>query len=287
MKRNMFISVQQPQKEMIVCRYGEIFLKGNNRKDFEQALASNIRTALQTNAVQGKVIVIRNRILIDTQDPCTFLKRIFGIVSFSCAVKFPLDLKIISEFIIEQLKIKKFITFRISTQRLTKSTPLTSIDVDKQVGAQVVEALNKKVSLKHPDIDVGIEIIGKDAYVFFEITQGPGGLPIPCSGTVLALLDGSESDLAAILMMKRGCSIIGLVKDSNKHELLQKFSPNQIEMQQIESISQISKIAKEKNMISIVASQELNIPNLLTLNPLVAFSKEEIGKRLKCYEDLY
>jgi thiamine biosynthesis protein ThiI len=111
--------------------------------------------------------------------------------------------------ICETVQSLTFHTFRVTTKRADKSYPLTSMEVDRHVGAAVVASTGAHVSLKNPEMTIFIEILGAGAYYYCERFPGAGGLPVGMSGTVACLLSGGiDSPVAAYRMMKRGCRAV-------------------------------------------------------------------------------
>jgi thiamine biosynthesis protein ThiI len=99
-------------------------------------------------------------------------------------------------------------TFRITSRRLDKSIETTSQKINEEVGAKVLAETGVKVDLKNPELEVGIDVTKKNAYIHIQTIQGPGGLPVGVSSRVVCLLSGGiDSPVAAWLMMKRGCSV--------------------------------------------------------------------------------
>ncbi len=202
----------------IICHYGEIALKGRNRKSFEQALARNIRLSI-SKVVRASVRRISGRIIIGLKKDLSAeqkdtindkLKNTFGIVHFSPAISCQQDIKEIGNKVVEELKKKNFSTFRINTQRAEKTFPLSSQQINEQIGAFVLKKLKTvKVNLKNPDITVFIEIVEKYAFIYTEKIPGSGGLPVGVSGKAVSLLSGGiDSPVASYLAMKRGLEII-------------------------------------------------------------------------------
>jgi thiamine biosynthesis protein ThiI len=102
-----------------------------------------------------------------------------------------------------------FETFRVTTKRGDKRFPLTSMEVDRAIGAHVCHATGKRVQLTHPDLTIHIETLLREAYVSVQRETGPGGLPVGMSGKVACLLSGGiDSPVAAYRMMKRGCRAV-------------------------------------------------------------------------------
>lgn len=199
-----------------IVHYHELALKGRNRDFFEQRLVRNIQMALKDLGI-NRVENLRSRIRVllppDATDAVIRdrLMRVCGIANFSLAHAVPLNLSNpnldeLSRAVIDELRLKFFSTFRITAKRADKRLTLSSMDVERAVGAAVCEALGKKVNLKNPDLTVHIELLSKDAYYSVEKIPGPGGMPVGVSGKVACLISGGiDSPVAAYRMIKRGC----------------------------------------------------------------------------------
>ena len=199
-----------------IVHYHELALKGRNRDLFEQRLIRNIQLALTGLGIK-QVENLRSRIRIllppmtDTDLVQERLKRVCGVANFSLAHAVPLDLAAprldeLTAAVIEDLRLKPFSSFRVSAKRADKRLPMTSMDVERIVGASVCDALEKKVNLKNPDLTIYLELLTKEAYYATEKVQGPGGIPVGVSGTVACLISGGiDSPVAAYRMIKRGC----------------------------------------------------------------------------------
>src|SRR5918992_4341035 len=99
--------------------------------------------------------------------------------------------------------------FRIETQRGDKTFPLTSPEINRQLGAAVKEKSGARVDLTNAEFTVTVEILPRDAFFGFNKIPGAGGLPVGASGRVVSLISGGiDSPLAAYRMMQRGCRLI-------------------------------------------------------------------------------
>jgi thiamine biosynthesis protein ThiI len=141
------------------------------------------------------------------------LTRVFGVAHFSLAASVLLsgdgNLDAIKTAVGEAVAPLSFETFRISTKRADKRYPLTSIEVDRAIGAHVCALTGKRVSLRTPDLTINIEMLTREAYYSVQRNDGPGGLPVGVSGKVACLISGGiDSPVAAYRMMKRGCKAI-------------------------------------------------------------------------------
>jgi tRNA uracil 4-sulfurtransferase len=204
----------------VIIHYHEVALKGRNRSFFEQRLVQNLRMAVrdvggkQVDALQGRIRVILSP---DASWPLVRerISRVFGIANFSLAQSAPFGddaaclLDPLKHAIGGAIQHLRFNTFRVSAKRSDKRFPLTSMDVEREIGAYVCEVTGKSVKLRHPDLTIHIETLVKDAYYFMEREEGPGGLPVGTSGKVACLLSGGiDSPVAAFRLMKRGCPAI-------------------------------------------------------------------------------
>ncbi len=205
----------------ILVRYSEIALKGRNRFQFERKLIENIKAKLKNNLVD--VIKYPGRIVLRVRNENLAIKelpKVFGIKSFSPCVKYKFsDLKSLidsgTSFFKEVVKNK---TFKVDCTRVG-SHDFTSYDVCRLIG----EKLSKygKVDVKNPEVTCYVEIRNKDCYLFTEIYEAFGGLPVGSEGKVLAMISGGfDSPVAAWLAMKRGCLVDFLFADFGREELV-------------------------------------------------------------------
>ena len=200
--------------EVLLVRWGEIFLKGDNRGFFERALVDRVQRAVA--ALPGaKVERTHGRLVVWPGDggarrAVRALERVFGIVSLSPARVVARELGAISAVAVELARSEAQAharpTFKVESRRSDKRFPMGSMEVSREVGAAVVGALGLPVDVHTPAFTIGVEIGYEQAFVFAEIAPGPGGLPVGVTGRVELLLSGGiDSPAAGWLMMKRGC----------------------------------------------------------------------------------
>ena len=237
--------------EVALVRYGEISLKSDRvRRRMERKLRENIER--QTG---GKTFKKAARIVVVGGD-WKKISKVFGVVSWSPAMEVRADLNEIAEAAADLLKDHRG-SFKVETQRVTKDFPLTSPEVSKEVGAQIVEKLGLKVVVKEPDIVLGVEIIGRRAYVFKERFQGPGGLPVGVEGDAVLLFSGGiDSPVAGWMIGKRGVTIhpFHLYAGIDVSRVLKKLSewfPEELELK-IEKVDRkrIVEFLKKKGRLS-------------------------------------
>jgi tRNA uracil 4-sulfurtransferase len=198
----------------IVVHYQEIALKGRNRPWFIARLVRNIKTATSDLDVK-RVVTKMGRIEIilggpDAWDPVADrLRRVFGIANFSRAALVPLDVEGIANAILADLGDLRVSTFRVSARRADKRFPLTSPQIEREVGGRIKEAKGWTVDLDDPEFTIHVEALTGEAFYHFGKEAGPGGMPTGVSGRVVALLSGGiDSPVACFRLMKRGCRVI-------------------------------------------------------------------------------
>ncbi len=244
---------------MFIVRYGEIALKGGNRKKFEKRLANNIVKMLRRYGFKANVKITRGRILVYAPESSYYvLSKIPGIVSFSPAKEMKYDE--IESYLTKELKKFSPQSFKIEAHRVDKGFPRKSVEINRELGEYVVNNFGWKVNLDNPELRIGVEIINSQAYVFFDTYRGIGGLPIGTAGKLIALISaGIDSPVAAFMMMRRGAKIIALhfsidPEDAEKVRkyvsVLNQYSPENIELiieEHAPRLKEYSEILKEIN----------------------------------------
>lgn len=197
----------------IVVHYQEIALKGNNRPWFISRLVRNLRRATSDLDIRG-VRALMGRIEIQLGPAASWpeardrLARVFGVGNFAQAGRTPLDLDAIAGEILRDLGDRQAKTFRVSARRADKRYPLTSPQIEREVGGRIKEAKGWTVDLSNPELTIHVEALTNEAFYFFGKERGAGGLPVGTSGRVVCLLSGGiDSPVAAWRMMRRGCRV--------------------------------------------------------------------------------
>jgi len=204
--------------DKILCRYGEITLKGPyTRRFFENTLISNITKGLRSEKIEFEIKTEPGRLFVKTKkidDSCEILKKIFGLTSIS-PVKEVIVKGDIEKLTREGVKfatnfIKKGDKFAVRAKR-TGNDSFTSQMIERKIGADIIKKIGSTVDLTNPDKTVYVEVRQNKAYFFKERIKCPGGLPIGTQGNVLVLFSGGiDSAVSAWMMMKRGCTITPL-----------------------------------------------------------------------------
>jgi thiamine biosynthesis protein ThiI len=203
---------------VILCRYGELFLKSGNRRAFERVLADNVRAAL-ADFPTARVEQTHGRLLVrlpadDADEAAGRLVRVFGLVSLSVArqVEAKPDLEAITACAVDEARAivarDRPASFKVESRRPDKRFPRTSMEIDRHVGAAVQAATALPVDVHTPALRLGIEVGTDVAHVFAGKHDAPGGLPVGASGRALLLLSGGiDSPVAGWLAAKRGLAL--------------------------------------------------------------------------------
>jgi tRNA uracil 4-sulfurtransferase len=197
----------------IVVHYQEIALKGRNRPWFLARLVRNLRRGLSDLDVTSvRVLMGRIEIVLGPSASRAAvgdrIRRVFGVANFSHAGRTPLDLDVLTDAILAALADRDCRSFRVSARRADKRFPLTSPQVEREVGGRIKAARGWHVDLENPELVVHVELLTDEAFYFFGKERGPGGLPTGTAGRVACLLSGGiDSPVAAYRMMKRGCVV--------------------------------------------------------------------------------
>jgi tRNA uracil 4-sulfurtransferase len=207
---------------LVIVRYHEIALKRGNRARFAAQLIANIRHATANLSV-GKIADRHGRVALVLNDESAWpalrdrLCRVFGIANFSLARSAPwpstenvrpTDLGPLAQAIVDQIRNRRFDSFRVVTRRADKRFPLSSPAVNAAIGAVIKEATARRVDLDAAELTVTIEILPGEMLYSVEKVPGAGGLPVGVSGHIVALLSGGiDSPVAAARMMRRGCRV--------------------------------------------------------------------------------
>ncbi len=134
--------------------------------------------------------------------------RVCGVASASLAWRVPSTLEAMKGAVAGLVEGRTFPSFRISARRAFKTYPLTSVELNRALGALVVERTGVAVNLHEPALTIHVEVLPAETFIYLDRVPGPGGLPVGVSGTVMALLSGGiDSPVAAWRMMKRGCRV--------------------------------------------------------------------------------
>ena len=211
--------------EMILCKLGEVVLKGLNRCSFEDKLMSNIRRrvskcgSFRIYSKQSTIYVEPQSGACDVEAAYDACRKVFGIICVSKAVPCEKNVQAIiataKEYLADSMRCAR--SFKVESKRADKTFPLTSIQLSQQVGGALHQAFPAcAVDVHDPELTVHIEIRDEQAYVHGPSEAAAGGLPLGMGGTAVSLLSGGiDSPVSSYMIAKRGVNL----------EMVHFFSP--------------------------------------------------------------
>ena len=203
--------------EIILCKLGEIVLKGLNRHSFEMKLMSNIRRRTQRYG-KFKIYSRQSTIYVEpVEETCDLAaaydacKKVFGIIAIARAVPCAKEKEAIfataKEYLGPALLAAK--SFKVESKRSDKSFPMGSIQLSQWVGGALHDAFpHLKVDVHHPELTVYVEVREDAAYVHGPAEAAAGGLPLGMGGHAVSLLSGGiDSPVSSYMIAKRGVQL--------------------------------------------------------------------------------
>lgn len=206
-------------KEVILCKYGEVVLKGANRSEFEKKMLKELR--LRAKRIGNfNIFYSQSTIYIEPTDQDAIdriddmfwqAKHVFGLVGVSRAYTCKKDMTEILDVVKNLMpeRLKGYKTFKVEAKRSDKRFPLTSPQISDEVGGCVLSTVRGiKVDVHNPEVILRVEIREKEAFIHAGQERGAGGIPYGSSGRGLLLLSGGiDSPVAGYMMAKRGVQI--------------------------------------------------------------------------------
>jgi thiamine biosynthesis protein ThiI len=214
-----------PPEPCVVLKLGEIVLKGGNRHHFERILQENIRRAVRELGVDVRlwnrngVMVLR---LTEEHGPgghraatgpaaeaamdrvAERVSSVMGIARVCRAARVAKDPAAAIDTAVA-MAAGRTGSFAVRARRRDKRFPLTSADLNREIGARVQRAYGYPVNLSRPDLTIVVEVDQREVFVYTNGGPGQGGLPVGMSGRALVLMSGGiDSPVAAYRMMRRG-----------------------------------------------------------------------------------
>ena len=206
--------------EVILCKFGEVVLKGANRQNFESSLVKELRRRASPHGI-FKIYYKQSTLYIEPQNSeCDMdgmydtARCVFGIVGVNRAAVCEKNMESIKamarEYLPEKLVGKR--TFKVDAKRSDKRFPLTSPEISAEIGGVILSTVRGiKVDVHSPDVTVTVEVRDDHAYIRAGQEPGAGGLPLRSAGRGLLLLSGGiDSPVAGCMMAKRGMDIEAL-----------------------------------------------------------------------------
>ena len=207
-------------KELILCKYGEIVLKGLNRGYFEDLLQKELERRIR-GCGNFKVYKEQSTAYIEPVDESADIeealeraKTVFGFatVTRACVVEKTMEaiLDAAKNYLPRYMQGVR--TFKAEAKRSDKSFPVKSPELSAAVGGAVLESVRGiRVDVNHPQMTLRVEIRANGAYLHDGAEKGAGGIPTGSAGKALLLLSGGiDSPVAGYMMAKRGCVVEAL-----------------------------------------------------------------------------
>ena len=201
-------------KEILLCKYGEIVLKGANRRSFEDQLAKELRIRasrhghFEINRAQSTVFIEPKDENADLEGMFNAARKVFGIVAVGRAAVAEKSMESIEavtrEYIPAFLRDKK--TFKVEAKRSDKAFALGSPEISREIGGVILSCCPwMRVDVHEPEVTVRVEVREHSAYIHAGQFKGAGGLPVGTNGKGMLLLSGGiDSPVAGFMMAKRG-----------------------------------------------------------------------------------
>ena len=207
-------------KEIVLVKYGEMALKGLNKKSFEDMLTKNIKRRLkplgkfQLTSAQSTTYITPLDEDIDLNEVVEVVGKIFGIAALCRACVCEKNFEDICEKSYEYLEdvLGRAKTFQVNAERSDKAFPMKSPEICMELGGRLLEKFpHLSVDVKNPEATVTVEVRDANAFVHAENIKGAGGLPVGSSGKAMLLLSGGiDSPVAGYMMAKRGVHIAAI-----------------------------------------------------------------------------
>ena len=192
---------------MLLVKYAEVHLKGQNRPYFQRLLLNHVRDAAKPFGAIARLH--DSRIMVtgykDEEACAKRVSRVFGVHSVSPAVEMPKD---DFEAICEQAsKMMKGLsgTFKVIARRADKLFFLDSPQINAKIGGRILDACPElRVDVHQPQHILQVEI-RDHALLYASAIPAVGGLPIGSNGKAMLLLSGGfDSPVAGYRIAKRG-----------------------------------------------------------------------------------
>ena len=205
-------------REIILCKYGEIVLKGANKKYFEDMLCKQLKKKAKAfgsftiTRAQSTIYISPNDDFCDIDSMFEAARKTFGIAAVGRAAECKKDIEDIKRVTREYIPgfLEGKATFKVEGKRSDKTFPYDSMKLSELIGGEILDEMNGriKVNVRKPDVVVKVEIRETAAYVHAGQFRGAGGMPVGSNGRGLLLLSGGiDSPVAGYMMAKRGLSI--------------------------------------------------------------------------------
>ncbi|MGI0141539.1 MAG: tRNA uracil 4-sulfurtransferase ThiI [Candidatus Micrarchaeales archaeon] len=208
---------EKDYKKAILIHFGELWLRGDNRRTYIELAKRNI--ALQLGLKSNQIKEQYDKLLIPIEKGMKVdklldkLQYVIGISNYAVSYSTKPDLKSISklaESILKEMKKGSAKNIRIESSRAYKAHKFTS----KQIVSSLIKIVIKRGL--EPDIDAKdsrlfVKVYKDIAFISYGRSNGVTGLPVGSSGKAVIMLSGGiDSPVASWYAMRRGAAPIYL-----------------------------------------------------------------------------
>lgn len=200
-------------KNLLLVKYAEVHLKGQNRPFFQQLLLKRIRAAVQPHAATARLH--DSRIFVAgyvDEDACiASVRKVFGVHSVCPAVE--MGKEDFQAILQQAAHMMQGITgtFKVLARRADKRYFLDSPQIAAQVGGYVLsQNPGLSVDVHQPEHLLHVEI-RDSAFLYARTIPAVGGMPVGSNGKAALLLSGGiDSPVAGYRIAKRGVMLCGV-----------------------------------------------------------------------------
>jgi len=181
---------------VVLVRYGEVGLKGDNRAWFEQRLADNLRRAAahlgpyRIRNLRGRLVLAADHVPTEKGDPWAVAEqaagvaaRVFGVVGAVPALEVPAELAAIEDAAVTLVdrhlpsEGDPALTFKVAARRSNKAFALDSMQLNHHLGAHLLRRFGSRlrVDVHRPELTLHVEVRDRVAFVYGDERPGPGG----------------------------------------------------------------------------------------------------------------
>ena len=274
---------------LYLVRYGEIGLKSSQvRRRLRDRLVTNIQDSFLNEGVECLTSAEEGRVYVRSENhevASHILSRTFGVVSFSPVEECSSSIEDIKKSVMEHFKddLKEGVSFAIRARR-SGTHPYSSQDLAVELGSAVMSTFEGlSVDLTEPDLEIFVEVRGKDVYLYREIIRGPAGLPLGSQGKVLGRVEDINDAVSCWLMMKRGCKVLFAHRNGdNLVKVLESWDPKP-RSHQVKDYSEMDDLATKLKVEGLVFGNDIDNLEfekkefLAIFYPVVGLSPEEIS----------
>jgi len=199
--------------EMYMLRFGEMALKGRNRKLFVKDLIRILKPRIAP--LGGRIEKGHKRLILHCEAEPERVREafstVFGLVGISPVWRTTHSMDAIKELcweLIEPFK-NSGKSFAVRARRGLKNFPMTSPEIAREIGAHLlINEIGLPVNLSKPDLTLSVTMDVKSSWCFLETWPGLGGLPNrPREKHGLLLSGGIDSPVAGYQMQRRGATM--------------------------------------------------------------------------------